>query len=78
MKIVAITGSPHKRGTSASSVQHIMNGAVASYHETLYYLGWQDNGTLLEYGCYTRADIEKTDYPKQAYEMGKAVRENAD
>lgn len=64
--------------TSASSVPHIMNGAVASYHETLCYLGWQDKGTLLAYGCYKRTDIEKTDYPKQAYEMGKAVRENAD
>ena len=60
--------------TAASREERIMNGVVGSYRETLHYLKWQDMGTLLAYGCYTREAIEKTDYPEQAYEMGKAVR----
>ena len=60
--------------TAASREERIMNGVVGSYRETLHYLKWQDAGTLLAYGCYTREAIEKTGYPEQAYEMGKAVR----
>lgn len=59
--------------TAASSDRRITTGAVGSYHETLHYLGWQDAGCLLAYGCYTREDMEKTDYPRQAYQFGKAV-----
>ena len=60
--------------TAASNVESIYNGALGSYHETVKYLGWNDSGVLLAYGCSTRADIEKTDYPKKAYELGKAVK----
>ena len=60
--------------TAASEVESIFVGAVASYHETIKYLEWEDCGTLLAYGCYTREAIEKTDYPGQAYALGKAVR----
>lgn len=59
--------------TAADSTPSVMNGAVATYRETLRYLRWQDAGTLLAYGCYARADIEKTEYPEKAYQMGKAV-----
>ena len=62
--------------TAASSVESIYNGAVGSYMETLKYLGWKDCGVLLAYGCYGRDDIERTDYPQKAYEMGKAVQKN--
>lgn len=60
--------------TAASNVESIYNGALGSYHETVKYLGWNDSGVLLAYGCSTRADIEKTDYPKKAYELGRAVK----
>lgn len=60
--------------TAASNVESIYNGALGSYHETVKYLGWNDSGILLAYGCSTRADIEKTDYPKKAYELGRAVK----
>lgn len=60
--------------TAADTTSSVMNGAVGSYQETLRYLGWHNAGTLLAYGCYTRADIEKTDYPEKAYQMGKAVQ----
>lgn len=57
--------------TAASTEHRITTGAVGSYYEMLHYLGWTDAGTLLVYGCCTRADIEKTDYPEQAYQLGK-------
>ena len=53
---------------------HGIDSALGSYHETVKYLGWNDSGVLLAYGCSTRADIEKTDYPKKAYELGRAVK----
>ncbi len=59
--------------TAADCNDHIMGGVVASYEETVRYLGWQDYGKVLAMGCYTRAEIEKTDYPEQAYQMGKKV-----
>ena len=59
--------------TAASRTQTVMNGAVETYRETLRYLGWQDVGMLLAYGCATREDIEKTEYPQRAYHLGTAV-----
>ena len=57
--------------TAADDNDHIMRGVVATYEETLRYLGWHDCGRLLAKGCYTRADIEKTDYPEKAYLLGR-------
>ena len=60
--------------SAASTEKRIMNGVVGSYHETTHYLGWQDTGILLAYGCYSRSDMEKTDYPEQAYQLGRSVK----
>lgn len=60
--------------TAADRTASIMNGAVASYQETLRYLGWKDYGRLLAYGCYTRKQLEKTDYPDQALALGRSVK----
>lgn len=57
--------------TAADAAPRIMNGIVGSYHEMLHYLKWQDCGKVLAYGCSARKNIEKTDYPQQAYELGK-------
>ena len=58
MKIVLITGSPRKKGTSNLLAEHFIKGA-------------EDAGKVLALGCYGREDIEKTDYPNQAYLLGK-------
>lgn len=52
MKIVVLTGSPHRHGTSALLADEFIRGAKES-------------------GCGDRADIEASDYLKQAYEAGK-------
>lgn len=37
------------------------------------YLGWEDGGSVLALGCFDRADLEKTDYPRQAWELGRGL-----
>lgn len=60
--------------TAADREEHIFRGAAGSYHEMVWYLGWQDCGMLLCGGCYTREDIEKTGYPQKAYALGRALQ----
>lgn len=55
----------------ASPHTWVMDGIVATYETDLKYLNWQDAGKVLAIGCYAREDIEKTDYPNQAYLLGK-------
>ena len=55
----------------ASPYAWIMEGLTATYRTELRYLGWQDQGTVLAVNCYSKEDIEKTDYLKLAYELGK-------
>lgn len=62
--------------TCGSNDQRITNGVVASYREMIHYLGWEDAGILLAYGCYQRKDIEMSEYPKLAYQLGKQVHSN--
>jgi Multimeric flavodoxin WrbA len=50
-----------------------MEGLQKTYEAILRYLNWKDAGRLLAKGCPTRAVAETTDYPQQAYEMGKAI-----
>ncbi|EHJ02241.1 NADPH-dependent FMN reductase [Clostridium sp. DL-VIII] len=59
--------------TAAGKEEHVMNGVVGSYNETLRYLQWQDCGIVLANGCNEREAIEKTNYPEQAYQLGKKL-----
>lgn len=43
------------------------------YQTLLRFMKWPSAGRLAAVGVMDRADIEKTDYPAQAYELGKAV-----
>ena len=60
--------------TAAGNEESIFQGAEASYHQALKYLGWENCGTLFAYGCSTRDEIERTDYPHQSLLLGKAVK----
>lgn len=59
----------------ASPHAWIMEGLMATYQTELRYLGWQDRGRILAVNCYSKEDIEKTGYLKQAYELGKNLHE---
>ncbi len=37
------------------------------------YMKWDNLGVLAATSCWTRADIENTDFPHKAYELGKAL-----
>lgn len=59
--------------TAADALPRIMTGVVGSYLETLHYLKWTDVGRVLALGCGERADLERTDYPAQAYRLGRSL-----
>ncbi len=37
------------------------------------YLEWEDAGIVSAKGCYVLDDIINSEYPKQAYELGKSL-----
>ena len=48
--------------------------ALTEHYKTLVrYLNWEDAGMILAVGCGARSDIEKTDSPNQAYQLGLNV-----
>ena len=57
----------------ASVVPTIFDGAIKTYRETAKYLGWQDCGVLPCFHCKTREDMERTNYPAEAFKMGRIL-----
>lgn len=57
--------------TAADTTQRNVRGIQAVYEEAMHYLQWKDRGQIFAIGCAVREDIEKTDYPQQAYSLGK-------
>lgn len=52
----------------------VMEGIKAHYKTMLHYLNWTDSGQLFALGCNVRSQIERSDYPQQAYDMGRFLR----
>lgn len=51
-------------------------GALLCHFETLSkYLKWEIAGTVLACGCGTRNDIENTDFPEAAYQLGLSMKQ---
>jgi multimeric flavodoxin WrbA len=59
--------------TSYASEDWIMQDLASHYETIVKYLKWRNSDILLAKGCGTRVDIEKTDYPSLAYQMGKGI-----
>lgn len=55
--------------TSAKEAQPIIN----HYETLLNYLGWSDAGKIIASGVWTEGNVNHTQYPKQAYELGKNI-----
>lgn len=55
--------------TSAKEAQPIIN----HYETLLNYLGWSDAGKVIASGVWTEGDINRTPYPKKAYDLGKNI-----
>ena len=55
--------------TSAKEAQPI----ISHYETLLNYLGWSDAGKIIASGVWTEGSVNQTQYPKQAFEMGKNI-----
>ena len=55
--------------TSAKEAQPI----ISHYETLLNYLGWSDAGKVIASGVWTEGDVNHTQYPQQAYELGKNI-----
>ena len=58
---------------SADDSDWTMAALERHYETILRYLGWGDAGRVLAMGCGDRAAIEQTDFPEQAYRLGKSL-----
>lgn len=59
--------------TYGDETEESAEGAVASYKGMTGYLGWKDAGIISAKACYVLDDIVDTEYPGQAYELGKSL-----
>ncbi len=46
---------------------------MSHYRAILAYHKWQDAGMVLAPGCGKREDIERTDFPQQAFRLGASA-----
>ena len=59
--------------TMADTSIKTANGAVESFKGMTDYLEWDIAGTVIGVNCMTPEMLMNTDYPKQAYELGKSL-----
>ncbi len=59
--------------SAADTRPWVMEGLAATYETNLKFLQWQDCGKVLAGGSYHLQDLLKTDFPQQAYLLGKSL-----
>ncbi len=59
--------------TMADDCMESAEGPTAFFKNFCNYMGWTNLGVIAAMSCWSREDIEKTDYPQQAYELGKSL-----
>ena len=59
--------------TAWDSADWTMSALTAHYKTLLRYMGWEDAGMVLAIGCGVRSDIEQSEFPNQAYQLGLKV-----
>lgn len=57
--------------TMADDTMESAEGAIASFKGMVNFLEWEIAGIIAGVSCADIEALEKTDYPKQAYELGK-------
>ena len=49
--------------------------ALTTHYETLArYMRWEDSGKVLAVGCGARSDIERSQFPQEAYQLGLSLK----
>lgn len=59
--------------TMADDTEESALGALQTFKGMTNFLEWDIAGTVVGVDCGTVDDLQKTDYPKQAYELGKSL-----
>lgn len=59
--------------TMADDTEESALGALQTFKGMTNFLEWDIAGTVVGIDCGTVKDLQKTDYPKQAYELGKSL-----
>ena len=78
-RFYAINGQIHKPKKAVLLMTYADTNAkeampITSHYETLInYLGWQDAGRVIASGVWPVGAVNHTEYPKQAYELGKNI-----
>ena len=76
-RFYAINGQIHRPKKAALLMTYANTAAseaepIKKHYETLLnYLGWQDVGQVIASGIWPVGAVNNTDYPQQAYELGK-------
>jgi len=59
--------------TSYGTDDWTMEGLEKTYESILRFMNWEDAGKLFATGCPVREMIEQSNFPTQAYELGKSI-----
>ncbi len=59
--------------TYGEEAEETAEGSIVSYKSMVDYLEWKNVGIVSAKGCYVLDDIINSEYPKQAYELGKSL-----
>ena len=59
--------------TQASGEEWVVEPLRSWYGNLLRFMRWEDAGRINALGCATREQIETSDYPKLAYELGRSL-----
>lgn len=64
-------GCVYKDGMEELNPHILEADAIVFFKHYANYMQWENKGVLSAINCWKLADIEASDYPQQAYEMGK-------
>lgn len=59
--------------SAGSPVEAVAKNLIGLYRDVVGWMQWKNAGEILALECRERKDIEKSEYPGQAYELGKAL-----
>ena len=59
--------------TMADTSIETADGAMATFKGMAKYLEWNIAGSVIGVNCMTPDMLKNTDYPQQAYELGKSI-----
>ncbi len=59
--------------TMADETRESADGPEVFFDRYAAYMQWENLGVIAATSCWTVDDIKKTDFPRQAYELGKSI-----